>query len=180
MTVIIGIEHKDGVLMGSDSCMANDFSKGIVDEPKYFSVNEVLVGCAGSYRYANILQYHMKLTKQTAKEKDDRKYLICEFIPAIRQALADGNFVVKDDEIYSNILLAYRKKLYFLQEDFSLIRNPEGYASCGSGRIAALGSLYTTNELHDISTEQRMRLALEASSHHTPGVGAPFHKLWWK
>jgi len=179
MTCIVGIEAYGKVIMGSDGCASDGYHKYEVDEPKLFIKNEILFGYTTSFRFADIIQYHVNIVNHS-EGKADKQYLVEDVVPEIRKKLKDHGFVENDKgrESGGTALIGYKDKLYILQDDFSIIRNKIGYASCGSGTYVAYGSLHTTQSLLDIPPEQRILLALKAAADHSVGVSEPFH-VWW-
>lgn len=169
MTCIVGLEHGGKVYMGGDRCCSTETFKTSVSRPKVFKAQKLLIGFAGSFRFRDLLEYHLKLPKQS-KKMSDEKYMITVVLEEIRELMLEKN-PSEDHESDSNCLLGYNGKLYELQVDYSLIETSCGYNAVGLGREYALGSLYS-NEGQD--PELRILTALQASAEFCPGVAGPF------
>lgn len=179
MTCIVGIEVNGKVLMGSDGCASSSWHKFKYDEPKLFKKAKILFGYTTSFRFADIIQYHVTIPKHKYG-LSDKEYLVSLVVPEIREQLKEHGFtkVNNNREEGGTALLAYGDKLYEIQDDFSIVRNVCGYSSCGSGMFHATGSLHTTQTLKTISPEERVKLALQAAADHATGVSEPFHMMW--
>lgn len=179
MTCIVGIEVNGKVLMGSDGCASTSYNKFEYDEPKLFIKNNILFGYTTSFRFADIIKYHVNIPAHESGVSD-KEYLIGSLVTEIRNKLKDHGFtsISNNKESGGTALIGYKDKLYVLQDDFSIVRYNGGYNSCGCGIYFALGSLHTTKTMYNISPEDRVKLALEASSAHAVGVSTPFHIMW--
>lgn len=178
MTCIVGIEFEGKVGLGSDGCASGSYHKFQYDEPKLFIKNGISFGYTTSFRFADIIQYHVKIPVRT-KGLTDKEYLVTKLVPEIRKQLKEHGFAETKNNRDSGgtALIGYKGKLYTLQDDFSIVRNVQGYDACGSGTYTAMGSLHTTKVLGTPPAD-RIRLALSAASDHAVGVTPPFHILW--
>lgn len=185
MTCIVGIEVEGKVLMGSDGCASSSYNKFQYDEPKLFIKKNILFGYTTSFRFADIIQYHVEIPARprTLKSAEtDKEYLVSVVVPEIRKKLKDHGFAEAKNgrDSGGTALIGYKDKLYTLQDDFSIVRNKSGYDACGSGTYFAMGSLYTTANLKAVPFETRVEMALRAAAEHGVGVTPPFHYMWGK
>lgn len=174
MTCIVGVEHKGHVYLGSDSAMSDGHFTSVVDVPKIFTIRDITFGYTTSFRFADLLQYELKLPPQ--EDLEDRQYLITVVIKHIRECLKTGGFATINNnrEQGGTALMVFKQKLYTLQDEFSIIRDIGGYAACGSGTNFALGSLASTAGL---APEKRVELALNAAIKHCCTVSGPIHQV---
>jgi ATP-dependent protease HslVU (ClpYQ) peptidase subunit len=175
MTCIIGLIHRNKVFIGADSQgTALTFDKSMRKDAKVFSVNgKFLIGCSGSYRQGQLLRYGFTPPEQR-NDIDDHKYMCTEFIDAIRKCLKDGGLTqVKDgqEKCEGFFLVAYKGRLYEIEDDFQVGEVAEEYNAVGCGASYALGSLYSNPA---IDAKKRITQALEAAEHFSAGVGRPF------
>lgn len=170
MTCVVGIA-KDGVVyIGADSCGSTPTSAMTVTNPKVFAVdNRFLIGVCGSFRVIDLLQYSLKVNKQSSSMSDDC-FMRTIFIPAVRECFVKNGFPLDDDEI--NFLVGYNGKIYCVEPDLAVLNPTPWGHSIGSGAEAARGSLWTTQHSDDIM--HRVLIALEASEAMTPSVRGPF------
>lgn len=178
MTCIVGVEDpKTGaVYLGCDMLASNGHSSGEVDTPKVFVNGGITFGYTSSFRFADILQHNLVVPPRSKDVTDDRQYLIAALVPAIRHALGENGWteVTSNRERGGTVIIVYNKKLYTIQDDFSVIRYTCGYAACGSGTDFAIGSLATTAVLK-VKPQDRVRFALEAAILHCCTVGGVPH-----
>lgn len=174
MTCIVGIEYKGNVYIGCDSAQSDGHFISAVDSPKIFTTGPLTFGYTTSFRFADLLQYNLSLPARSEDIVDDKQYLVATAVAAIRETLHKGGFssIENNRESGGTALVIYKNKLYTMQDDFSIVRDTDRYASCGSGRNYALGSLATTQGMK-VEAEQRVRLALEAAVKHCATVQGP-------
>ena len=71
-------------------------------------------------------------------------------------------------------MFGYKNQLFQVQCDYSLLEPSIGFNATGCGYQVALGSLYTTKDT-DLSIEDKIVKALEASEALNEGVQRPFY-----
>lgn len=174
MTCIVGLEHDGKVYIGCDSAQSDGHFISAIDSPKIFTTGELTFGYTTSFRFADILQYSLTLPARAENVVDDKQYIVATAIPAIREALQKGGYTTIDNnhETGGTALIAYKNKLYTLQDDFSIVRDTDGYATCGSGGRFAIGSLATTQDMK-LPPKQRVILAVKAAIKHCATVQGP-------
>ena len=175
MTCIIGLVDKGNVYMGGDSAGIAGLSISIRSDEKVFINGPFLIGFTTSFRMGQLLHYKFDPPKQTVNQ-DDMKYMVTDFIDAVRRCFADngfGSMSDKSDNSGGNFLVGYKGKLYNIGSDFQVGIPKCGYDAIGCGFDIALGAMYATVGK---KPEDRITLALNAATQFSAGV-APLFKI---
>ena len=177
MTCVVAIvDSSNNIHMGSDSLASDSHSQTIMTDSKLFMIGELLVGFAGSFRSAQVLQYQMFLPER-GELQEDMEYLVASFIPVLRTVFADnglGDDILGSDGFDGEFLLGYRGQVYKMQNDFSLIVAKDDFVSIGAGGEVSSAVLYATKDM-DIAPTDRLELALKSSAYQITTVKEPFH-----
>lgn len=179
MTAIVAVrdERRKVIYLGADSLASNGMQSSRVADPKIFQKGEFIIAYAGSFRSGQVLAYRFQPPPLPKTPARLFPYMVNEFGDALRDSLTKAGRIRKEMEQENawplEFLVAVRGRIFAVQEDFSVLEPADGYAAAGSGESFCIGSLNTTKALN-IHPEQRVRLALEAASHHDPNVGPPF------
>jgi ATP-dependent protease HslVU (ClpYQ) peptidase subunit len=180
MTCIAAIALPSGeTWVGGDSAGTNTSSQQTIHvDPKVFFVrnesgDEFLFGCSTSFRMMQLLQYVFKPPRYDGG--DLHRYMVAEFVEAVRSVLKSGGFARKEAEREQGgkFLVGFRGHLFLIDSDYQVAEANCGYNAIGSGGDLAIGSLYTT-EKQDISPEKRLTIALQAAAYHNSDVREPF------
>lgn len=180
MTCIVGIIDKENnrVWIGGDSAASSTCEVSIRRDPKVFKNGEFVFGCSGSYRMIQILQY--SFIPPEVKTEDIRSYMCTDFINAVREAFRTNGFLQKSefgDEHGGFFLVAYKDKLFKVQEDFQVSERLDDFDACGCGDAFALGALSALSQT-DLNAHQKLLTALETSSKMALGVAPPYTVLF--
>ena len=179
MTCIVGLEHKNKVYLGCDSVASDGYVKYAIHGSKIFTTGPLTIGYTSSFRFADILQYDLNLPLRTENDGDDRKFLVSVVVKTIREALSKGGFnhINNSKESGGTCLIAYKNKLYKMQDDYSITKTDDGYDSCGSGSYFALGALAATQGKSTpiFLPKDRVKVAIEAAIKHCATVTGPVH-----
>ena len=172
MTCIVGVVSDGVVYIGGDSCASNGYSWVTAGNSKVFKVNNFLIGCTSSFRMIDLLRYNLRLTRPHPEDSDD-KFMRLAFVEDVRDCLKTGGLAKKefDRETGGNFLVGYKRKLYEVQVDYSVLNCPDWGSSVGSGESAARGSLWTTRDITD--PQKRVLMALESAEAVVPSVRGP-------
>lgn len=175
MTCIVGLETKEGILMGGDSASSDGWNMDITRLKKVFVQGRFLVGYTTSFRMGQLLQYRLTVDNQK-NEQSDLEYLATTFIDAVRECLKDGGFkkVESEQEEGGQFLVGYKKKLYFVDMDFQVNSSVDGFMAAGSGATYALGNMRGSKGL---DSERRVKQALETAAHFSNSVRKPFYTI---
>jgi len=162
--------------MGADSCSSDTHRYSVVNNQKLFRIADkrLLVGIAGSWRMADLLQHSLQVGAPTEGEAD-RAY-VNRIMDQVRTCFRAGGFLHKGEEVESisgAFLLGYRKRIWQVQSDLSVLFGQAWGTAIGSGMDAALGSLYTTRDWDH--AERRVEAALAAAEATITTVRGPFH-----
>lgn len=174
MTCIVGVEHGGQVFIGGDSAACDGYDRSIQAAGKVFKNGPLVIGYTSSFRMGQLLEYELKPPTHE-RGLGDLAYLVTMLVPALRKCFSDGGYLHKSNEQESGgkFLLGYRGKLYFVEENFHVMRSASGYNACGCGAAFAFGSLHTTRDVKN--PKARVLTALKAAAHCSAGVSAPFH-----
>jgi ATP-dependent protease HslVU (ClpYQ) peptidase subunit len=177
MTCIVGIEQDDKVYLGGDSIAIEELVACSLTDPKVFINENVGFGFAGSFRAGQTIKYAFKPPVQP-QSKSDIEYLVVDFVDELRSVLKGKGILKKDndvEEVDMQCLIAYRGKLYWMDDDMQIGRSDDGYTAIGRGSEFALGALYVV-QMHEpgLSPEEKLVRALSAAERHCVGVRSPF------
>lgn len=169
MSLVVGLEHKGHVYMGSDSQSTIGSHIRMLPYGKMFKKKGYLIGYTGSVRTAQII---MEIPFP-AKIK---------ILPdTIRVVLEEHGLIttVKDDDdvgdfqvMQANLLVGHKGKLYEIGLDFSLLERVDPFHALGDAREYAFGVLHATNGM---DPEKRIKLALECGAKYCNSVGGEFY-----
>jgi hypothetical protein len=187
MTCIVGLVDPDGcVWIGGDSAGTSDnglqtirndkkvFLLNSPDEPDYKEKSPtIVVGGTTSYRVLDLLL--CELVVPPYHHQHPKKYLVTDFVNAIRACLKKAGYEKKDEgeEQGGEILLGWQGRLFHIFEDYQVGEASIGYDAVGGGTSVALGAMFATHHLNMLP-EERIRLALQAATYHCRSVRPPF------
>jgi ATP-dependent protease HslVU (ClpYQ) peptidase subunit len=172
VTCIVGVQQDGRVVIGGDSAGVAGWSITVRADTKVFRNGEFIMGFTDSFRMGQLLRY--SLVPPVPQDWDLDRFMATEFIAVVRDCLRDGGFARNEsgNESGGLFLVGIRGHLYRIDSDYQIGRSVDEYYAVGSGDEYACGSLHSTRGL---DPEHRVRMALEAASHHSTGVCAPFH-----
>lgn len=176
MTCIVGLVEDETIFMGCDSMVTTGYTTQLLTLKKVFRNRDMLIGFSGSVRMCNLLQYAFTIPEHPDYMSIET-YLTTSFIDALRTLLKDTGNATKTNEQEQSLgyfLLGYKKRLFTIGSDYSLIEVMEGYNSVGSGSEIALGAMFATQH-SDIKPKKRIELALKAATHYCNGVNEPYY-----
>jgi ATP-dependent protease HslVU (ClpYQ) peptidase subunit len=184
MTCIIGyIDKKNNkVYMGADSCASNKFSKQTLYKGfKMFKPEKnknIIIGITGSIRPFQILKYNIDFPTEEDltynKAEFDEKTIINKLIPKIQSALIDGKCGDKGADLdWSCLMIAYKDKLFILEDNFGLIEC-SNYKAIGSGQYHAEGCLFSLED-SKLSITDKIHKGLQSATNFAIGVDKPFY-----
>lgn len=189
MTCIAAVLDEDKIWMGCDSFVGNSHTHILLpqSENKLFTTElmviggekeKMIFGFAGSVRDCQVVKHDLNLPVYNPDdEMSDIKFVINRIIPAIKRThKSHGVLAVRDGVETSGswFLLGWRKKIYCIGEDYSVVPASTNYLALGSGEDVAHGSLQSTEGL-SIHPGERIVQALKAAETNTNFVRAPFY-----
>jgi ATP-dependent protease HslVU (ClpYQ) peptidase subunit len=179
-TCIVGLVEDGVVLIGGDSAATYDHSLGqrIISTKKVFALDEeLLIGCCGSIRALQLLQYGFDRPKHHPGTSDD-EYIVTSFMDAVRERYTTGGHVPTwsdgPEQFDGAFMIGYRARLYVIEADYGVICTAEPYAAIGCGEDLALGCLAGTLGVR-MAPRKRVTRALEVAEQFSGGVKRPFH-----
>ncbi len=180
MTCIVGLAHQGKVYVGGDSAgVDQSFSLAVRADRKVFRNGEMVFGIAGSFRVGNLLQ-HRLVVPQREENVDLFRYMVTDFIDAVRKTMHDGGIMLKEDNLESmegDFLCAVGGRIFVVYGDMQVGENLEPYVCIGVGGPIAEGVMFalSPDRVTGFTPEERVRIALEAAEEHSGGVRGPFH-----
>lgn len=171
MTCIVGLVHKEKVIIGGDSAGSNGYDVTIRKDPKVFRNGSFVIGCTSSFRMIQILRFGFKPPKIKGNLY---KYMCTDFVDAVRKAFEVGGYLQKareGDDKGGCFLVGVSGRLFVIESDFQVGEPMDGFASVGCGERHALGSLFATP---DLPPKKRVRTALKAATKFSTGVEPPY------
>ncbi len=177
MTCIVGYVDKEtnSTFLGGDSAGVNELSISIRKDPKVFKNGEFIIGCTTSFRMIQLLRYAFTPPKNTLN-KDIYEYMCTDFVNEIREVFKSGGFLQKfsdGDEKGGTFLVAYRNRLFRIENDFAVGENVIGIDAVGCGDNYAMASLFTIKD-EPITGYEKINKSLEAAEFFSAGVARPF------
>lgn len=173
MTCIVGLADTNGVFIGGDSAEMDDhFHVNVRSEAKVFKRGNFVFGFADSFRVGQLLRYRM--TIPAIRQNNLTKYMVVDFVDALRKCLKRAGSSRKDDDEESfsgEIMVGVRGRLFVIYADYQVAEVKNGVQAIGCGREYALGSMFSTVGQDPLV---RINKALEAASFYSAGVKPPF------
>lgn len=179
MTVTLAYSDKENkcAWIASDSCASDAINHSIVKNQKVFNPvgrRDILIGCAGTFRLPNLLQYIPGIfppEDELATDDINMSYLVNEFTPVVEALTSE----FKDEDAWE-MLIAVGDRIYRMQMDFSIIEPADDSDAIGCGGSVALGAFKVLNELEpDMPIERRIEHALNVSCSSCQGCMPPFN-----
>lgn len=174
MTCIIGFAcpKENKVFIGGDSAGVAGMSIQIRADEKVFRNGPFIMGFTTSFRMGQLLRYAFAPPEHPA-DTDDMKFMVANFIPAVKQCFKDGGYGKTKDSQDSGgaFLVGYKGRLYEIDDDFQVAKLSDNIASVGCGSEIALGAMYALSHYHP---KERIIKALDIVVHLNAGVRPPF------
>jgi ATP-dependent protease HslVU (ClpYQ) peptidase subunit len=154
MTTIVGVETKTGFTIAADSQTTEGERPYISkDVPKIVEVGDYVICGAGTSRYCDIITYGWEPPAYDGTNL--YKFMVCKFIPSMRKAHEETGYVLKEDE-GAVFLVGLENKLFYICEDYSVLRSDSKMYSIGTGGNWALGALFA-----GATVEEAMKIAIK-------------------
>jgi hypothetical protein len=178
VTVIAGIVADDGTIYmaGDSSCTTTSGKQYILAAPKVFLLGGFLIGCCGAPRIADVLRFHFTPPKH-ARGVDVQRYMRLAFVDAYREALKKAGALhvmnAVESAVESAVLVGYRRRLFEIDDDFTVTEVSDNFFAMGSGGQVARGALYASKD----TPRKRLLAALAAAERFESSVRRPFTVL---
>jgi len=192
MTTIIGIEVAEGAVIAADGRISTYDNTGystqigaLHDSTKLHINPHYTIGTAGDLRAINIIAHALEAPKPPKNASPDRlyKYLITEFVPQLQETFDEHKYSTtpknsdtnQSAEHSSTLLMAIQGKVFYIEGDYSVMRDMNGLYAIGTGAPYALGHLHTliTPQTSLQQAKQHAINALQVAAHYDPYTGPP-------
>lgn len=173
MTCVVGFVEGGTVWIGADSAGVGGYSLTVRADLKVFRNGPMLFGFTSSFRMGQLLRWSLEVPDHDPRVPVE-KYMATTFVDAVRSCLKDKGFARKssEEEIGGTFLVAYKGRLFCIQNDYQVAETVDGFDAVGCGEDIAKGALFAPTGL---SGRERALMALTAAERHSAGVRAPFH-----
>jgi ATP-dependent protease HslVU (ClpYQ) peptidase subunit len=177
MTCIVGLAQDNTVWIGGDSAVT--YAEGVMRHPegKVFTRGEVVLGCAGHLRGAEIVRHAFDPPPIPCPDLD--RYMHTSFAGTLRRLFREHGFLSYNqgqERTETTLLVGVRGRLYGVSSNFNVYGDTHPWLALGDGAPQALGALYAT-ACTGLDPEARLRLALEAAACYSKTVRPPFMVL---
>ncbi len=152
MTAIVGLQTKYAIYLASDSLLIQNGSIKEFVPTKIFRKGSFLIGIAGDWRCANIIEHVFKVPKRVAK-RPFMHYLYNRFLPALRGLISEN--AGEDNEYIVAVKNGHKRYLLVLDDGFNFHLVHDPFVCAGSaeelcyGALAAQRRLYMDEEIKD-------------------------------
>jgi hypothetical protein len=176
VTCIAAVPTSRGVVMAADSCEVDDDGTVFRCDRKMFTVPvgraHALVGCAGNSSVMSLMRYRVQMPPAPQPRdrdgEDEWAHLVAE---AFTEAARAANIVNKDGDIDANVLLAFRGRLWTIEEAYAAPMDIP--TAIGTGAPYALGALAALPVR--MAAVRRARRAVEIACDLSVTCRAPVH-----
>lgn len=176
MTSVIGYAANGHVWIAGDSCVGNDNDQFVTLNKKVFRVGELLIGCSGSLRRWQLLQYELALSPDD-DGGDPERYIVTVVVEAIRRLFADRAAAIIEDgmEYGGTFIIGYRGHLYEMDNNYQVLERTSQTAAIGTGGPYALGAFHgMIDTIPGVNIPLLLTRALEISARFASCVAPPF------
>lgn len=184
MSCVVGFIDVDGtVYIGSDSAafITADLSLRSLSKemPKVFKKENILIGCVGSPRPAQILKSKFFSIPKHEDGDSDIDYIAGDFLKAIVDCFKENECILNTNtteelSTASEFLVGYRGKLYTIDGGFSVVSESSKYVAIGAGDAYALGALSILDKYKSGNPVEIITETLEIASTYSAVVRPPF------
>ena len=147
MTVLVGIQGADFVVMSADSQITDGDSRIIsIQTPKIVRVDDYLLGVTGESRPGDILTFQWKPPKYRGEHPVD--FMGAKVVPSMYKVFKENGYELplNDKETTFQYLLSFNGYLFSVGDDLSFNCSERGIFTAGSGGNYALGYLYSLRQ----------------------------------
>ena len=151
MTCCIGAidKEKHCCYIGADSCVSMDnFHIQTTTSKVFYNKNhkDILWGCAGSIRMANLIMQDDKMFPESANTDEIQIGYIIEFIIPVIKEYAES---LHPDHKGFDLILAIKDRLYRIQDDYSVYQ-VDDFVTIGCGCCTAYGAMKAYQSLKEL------------------------------
>lgn len=147
MTTILAVQNKNGFVIAADSQVTENerpfFHKAM---PKIMQVGDYVIAGAGVSRFCDVILYTWE--PPVYDGSGTYRFMVSQFIPAMRKAHEDAGCVLKDDESFK-FIVGMENELFYIAEDYSVLRSDSGFYTAGTGGSYGMGALAAGSTIED-------------------------------
>jgi ATP-dependent protease HslVU (ClpYQ) peptidase subunit len=146
MTTILGVETNDGFTISADLQTSSGDRPFIHrDIRKITTYGQYVVTGAGVSRYVDVVLFARTLPIYNSGDLDNMyEFVVTKVIPEIKRLHDECGYNLKEDESFE-FLIGLAGQLYYIAEDYSVIRTDSGVYGLGTGGKIALGCYLAGN-----------------------------------
>lgn len=138
MTTILAVQRKNGFTVAADrQVTADERPYYHRDVNKITQVGDYVIAGAGVSRYCDIVQYGWQPPKYDGSEL--YTFMVSQFVPALRKIHEETGYTLKEDEVFK-FIVGLRKQLFYIAEDYSVLRSNKNVYGIGTGAAYAIGA----------------------------------------
>lgn len=169
MTAICAVRNKDGIWMGGDRAASNCWGNTeVVAHPKVFKNGHMLIGFAGDFRAAQLIE-HVFTPPKITKNQDAMTWCVTQFVPALQECLCENDYDGEEESF--GILFSVHNRLFTMTTNYAIMEYEKDWAAIGEGEQFCDGVL---SVLGTDNPEQTIEMALSAAERNCGGVTRPF------
>lgn len=166
MSVLVAIKDKNRIVVGVDVRMSSceTYIDSYNRRPKAIHINnkkDIIVGGVGNIGLVDILKQLLTDYQTSDLYSMDRAFIVKYIIPALVVSVRDYEMTDKEGKMDGVLMVAVKDKAFIITGNYS-VEEVVKYVAEGSGREAALGSLYTTSKMA-MSPEEKIKIAIESA-----------------
>jgi ATP-dependent protease HslVU (ClpYQ) peptidase subunit len=176
VTCIVGYRHGGKVWIGGDSAGVSGYDLTPRADPKVFVRDGIAMGFTTSFRMGQLLAHRLKVPPLPEKRADLMRWMVHDFVDAVRACLKEGGFATKSSEVETGgtFLVGVRGRLFAIESDYQVGEALAPYESVGCGRAYAIGACAVLADREPSRPEALVREALRVAAANSAGVRAPF------
>ena len=166
MSVIVAIKDKSRIVVGVDVRMScgESYTDSYVRRPKAIHINDkkdIIVGGVGNIGLVDILKQIIAEYQEEDVYAIDRAWIVKYIVPELSITIRNYGMADRDGKMDGSLILAIKDRAYIIAGNY-VVEEIVEYTADGSGKDAALGSLYTTNKMA-MTPEEKIKIAIESA-----------------
>lgn len=139
MTTIIGVQRRHGFTLAADSLtVAGDRRYEHKNIKKITEIGDYVLAGAGVSRYCDIILYGWQPPKYDNSEP--YIFMVSKFIPEMRKAHEETGYTLRDEDSFE-FIIGLKNDLYYVGNDYSVLKTKTNMYGIGSGAAYALGAV---------------------------------------
>lgn len=174
MTCIVGLKHRNGVIIGADSAASEGWNVCGRKDRKVARVGPYAMGFTTSFRMGQLLLYAFEPPRPPRNADLLFRFMVTDFVDALRALLKSKGWAKKDSEqeVGGTFLVGVERRLFRVDSDYQVGEPLCGFEAVGCGAEVARGALFA---LRGLPPGERVHQALRAAEACNGGVRRPFH-----